>query len=201
MNPFFRLSRRLNRRTYRANGPNFIWHIDGNDKLKPYGFGISGCIDGFSRYLLWLNVYITNKDPALIAGYFYQSIDRFGGCPKLLRFDAGTENGILKEIQTSLMGNGRNGKPNTWIEGTSTLNQRIESFWGHLRKQCLEFWICIFHDFKENGQYTGDFVDVNLMRFCLMGLLQVSELSVYIIIWYKDRESRKFFSIEKSFQM
>ena len=99
------------------------------------------------------------------------------------------------------MGNERNGKPNTWIEGTSTLNQRIESFWSHSRKQCLEFWICIFHDFKENGQYTGDFVDVNLMRFCFMGLLQVSELSVYSIIWYKDRESRKFCSIEKSFQM
>ena len=27
-------------------GPDFVWHIDGYDKLKPYGFTIHGCIDG-----------------------------------------------------------------------------------------------------------------------------------------------------------
>lgn len=27
-------------------GPNFVWHVDGMDKLKPYGFSIHGCIDG-----------------------------------------------------------------------------------------------------------------------------------------------------------
>ena len=27
-------------------GPNYLWHMDGNDKLKPYGFSIHGCIDG-----------------------------------------------------------------------------------------------------------------------------------------------------------
>ena len=30
--------------------------MDGFDKLKPYGFPIHGCIDGFSRKLLWLEV-------------------------------------------------------------------------------------------------------------------------------------------------
>ena len=27
-------------------GPDFVWHIDGYDKLKPYGFPIHFCIDG-----------------------------------------------------------------------------------------------------------------------------------------------------------
>ena len=27
-------------------GPNYLWHIDGYDKWKPYGFAIHGCIDG-----------------------------------------------------------------------------------------------------------------------------------------------------------
>ena len=27
-------------------GPNFLGHIDGYDKLKAYGFAIHGCIDG-----------------------------------------------------------------------------------------------------------------------------------------------------------
>ena len=28
-------------------GPNHVWHTDGFDKLKPYGFAIHGCIDGY----------------------------------------------------------------------------------------------------------------------------------------------------------
>ena len=27
-------------------GPNFCWHLDGYDKLSPFGFHIHGCIDG-----------------------------------------------------------------------------------------------------------------------------------------------------------
>lgn len=33
-----RRSRRLTRRAYFAKGPNFIWHVDSYDKLKPFGF-------------------------------------------------------------------------------------------------------------------------------------------------------------------
>ena len=32
-----RLRNRLRRRQYRGKGPNFLWHIDGYDKLKPFG--------------------------------------------------------------------------------------------------------------------------------------------------------------------
>ena len=28
-------------------GPNSVWHCDGMDELKPYGFAIHGCIDGY----------------------------------------------------------------------------------------------------------------------------------------------------------
>lgn len=41
-----RKSRRLTRRIYLNKGPNYLWHLDGYDKLKPYGITIHGCIDG-----------------------------------------------------------------------------------------------------------------------------------------------------------
>ena len=37
---------RLRRRIYISKGPNYVWHIDGYDKLKPYGFALHGYIDG-----------------------------------------------------------------------------------------------------------------------------------------------------------
>ena len=43
-----RLRHRLRRRVYRSKGPNFLGHIDGYDKLKPFGFCVHGAIDGFS---------------------------------------------------------------------------------------------------------------------------------------------------------
>jgi transposase InsO family protein len=80
---------------------------------------------------------------------------------------------FIKEMQQHLMGNGRNDINHTWIEGTSTLNQRIESFWGVLRKECMQFWLELFHELKTNGNFTGDFIDVNLSQFCFMSLVQV----------------------------
>ena len=58
-------------------GPDFVWHLDGYDKLKSYGFAIHGCIDGlalhpmheneynvyrYSRKVIWLKVMTTNND-------------------------------------------------------------------------------------------------------------------------------------------
>ena len=84
---------KLVRRRYFSKGPNYIWHLDSYDKLKPYGFCINGCVDGFSRHIMWLSVYTTNSDPRVIAGYFIETAERIGGCPRRIRSDLGTENG------------------------------------------------------------------------------------------------------------
>ena len=58
---------RLQRREYRTEGPNHVWHIDGYDKLKPFGFCIHGAIDGYSRRVMWLEVGPSNNNPCIIA--------------------------------------------------------------------------------------------------------------------------------------
>ncbi|KAK7944642.1 hypothetical protein WMY93_000370 [Mugilogobius chulae] len=45
-----RLRHRLRRRMYENPGPNFLWHVDSYDKLKPYGICINGAVDGFSAW-------------------------------------------------------------------------------------------------------------------------------------------------------
>ncbi len=65
---------------YHSHGPNFVWHVDGYNKLKPFGIGRRGCIDGFSRSMIWLEAYKTNNDPRLIAGYFMDAVIKAGGC-------------------------------------------------------------------------------------------------------------------------
>ena len=40
-------SRRLKRRRYFNRGPNFLVHVDQNDKLRKYGLCLHGMIDGY----------------------------------------------------------------------------------------------------------------------------------------------------------
>ena len=51
-----RTRKRLHRRKYISKGSNYTWHIDGHDKLKPFGFSMHGSIDRFSKKMIWLKV-------------------------------------------------------------------------------------------------------------------------------------------------
>ena len=74
-----RQRRRLRRRKHRNPGPNYVWHIDGHDKPKPYGISIHGCIDGYSRRIIWLEVAATNTMPELIAKYYLDAVKQMKG--------------------------------------------------------------------------------------------------------------------------
>ena len=96
---------RLKRRIYTTPGLIFIWHVDGHDRLKDFGFYIHGAIDGFSKKLLWIEVATTNKDPYVIAYYYLKTIMKF--IPTLVRSDAVTENVVIESLHTAL----RTGQP------------------------------------------------------------------------------------------
>ena len=125
-----RTKRRLRRREYSNPGPNYLWHIDGYDKLKPYGICIHGCIDGYSRQIIWLEAASCNNNPRLIAGHSINAVSKLQGCPRRVRADLGTMNGTV--ISPRKRSRDQN---SVFLYGTSRCNQRIESWWGILRKE------------------------------------------------------------------
>ena len=137
------LSRRLRWRQYKARGPNLLWHIDGYDKLKPFGFWVRGCIDGFSRRIMWLVVASTNSDLRFVAKYFLDTIRQIKGAPSIMRADYGTENVKVASIQRFLRRDGTDSFAgiNSFMYGKSESNQRIEAWWGQLRKNSTDWWI------------------------------------------------------------
>lgn len=141
------------RRCFVSPGPNFSWHMDGYDKLKPYGFSIHGCVDSFSRKVLWLEVQKSNKDPKVIAQYFLSYAKACQGCLVLLNTDLGTENGITAGMQCYLRSDGVDEyagcKAHNYVKSTS--NQRIECFWSSFRKHRSSWWIDLFSDLKESN--------------------------------------------------
>jgi len=161
---------RLRRRIYSAKGPNYIWHIDSYDKLSRFGICINAAIDGFSRFVLWAECNYTNSNPRVISSYYLKTVERLSLCPFMMRGDLGTENGDVATMQYSF----RNHAQNAFIYGTSQHNQRIESWWGILRTHCIQYWIDLFEEMKENNQFSGEPLDKGLLQFCFMDLVQVN---------------------------
>ena len=117
-----------------------------------YGWvGIHGCVDGFSRNIVWLEAYRTNSDPKVIGSYYGNAIKIRNQCPILIRADRGTENGHVRQIQHFLRSNANDSfaGEKSFMYGTSTSNQRIESWWGILRKQNAQFWMNLFEQIKD----------------------------------------------------
>lgn len=169
----------LQRQVYITPGPRFIWHVDGYDKLKPFGFCIHGAIDGYSRKILWLEVSDSNNNPAIVASYFLSCIKELRQIPRIIRADRGSENVNIAGIQRYCSGNSNN----SFIFGTSTSNQRIECWWSSLRKSRIDWWINYFKDLRDRNIFDdGITYHVECMRFCFLDLLQ-EELNEAKVMW------------------
>lgn len=69
-----RIIKRFKRRMHESRGPNDILHLDGYNKLRPYGIVIQEAIYGYYRKILWGKVCRTNDDPFDIAVYFIGNV-------------------------------------------------------------------------------------------------------------------------------
>lgn len=170
-----RKAHRLRRRVYFAKGPNFVWHIDGYDKLKPYGFCIHGAVDGFSRKIIWLEVSDSNNDPRLIARYFLDALNEHKKVPRILRSDGGTENCIALLLQQYFRHDATDpfAGARSVVVGKSTSNQRIERWWGTLRQNGIHWWINFFKDLRDTGTFNElDAIQCENLKFCFMDLIQ-----------------------------
>lgn len=125
---------------------------------------------------MWLCVYSTSSDPQVIAGYFIEAVEEYGGCPRIVRTDKGTENSIVRDCQRYMRRNDADHfcQERSFLYGRSTANQRIESWWSFLRKECIDYWMCVLHSLQDEGHFDGGFIDKQLILFCFSAVLQVS---------------------------
>ena len=165
-----------------------MWHMDGNDKLKPYGFSIHGCIDGYSRKLLWLEVSSTNKDPSVVLHHYLNAIKHSNIVPSILRCDRGTENFLTGDVQTLFRSDHNDElKSVATIYGRSTHNQRIEFFWSHLKKRFLQPYIDLFKDMEAIGLIDrSDMFAMDALNFCFMDVIR-QELRQSQMEWNSHR--------------
>ena len=147
---------------YVSQGPNFVWHIDCYDKLKPFDFPIHGAIDSFNRKIFWLNICPSNNDPYFISYFYVNCISSLKCVPKTIRGDRGSKN------EDSMSGH------SSFLFGSSANNQRIELRWSVLRRQNSAWWINFFKYLQGEGLFDPSLNHHNkCIKFCFSGILQI----------------------------
>lgn len=133
-------------------GPDYLWALDGHDKLKPFGIEIYAAIDAYSRYIVYCYVGVSNKTQVSVCKMYLQAISTSKWCPRLLRTDRGTEVPMMADAQHAFYKSYHQERSPTDFDATkypmkdcvvfgkSTHNHRIESWWNGLEKAQLGLW-------------------------------------------------------------
>ena len=179
-----RKRRRLKRRRYITPGPNFLWHVDGWDKLAHFGIFIHGAVDGFSRRILWLEANSTNKNPGMIASHYLNTVQQLEGVPARMRCDKGTENAVIGVLQQYFrwQDDDEFAGRKSFFQGRSSGNQRIEAWWSKLREGGGGWWINLFKDLRDSGNFDETRLHKECLKFCFLPLLR-QELYLVAELW------------------
>ncbi|KAH7109535.1 hypothetical protein EDB81DRAFT_833653, partial [Dactylonectria macrodidyma] len=132
---------RFQRREFIVPGPDWVWSLDGYDKLKQWGFEIYAGIDGYARYITWFYCGYSAATSWNVALQYLSVLRQRGMMPRAIRSDHGGETALMCGLHYFLSGN-RKKRLGTelvpiefkdcWFFGRSIHNTRIESWWHRL---------------------------------------------------------------------
>jgi len=136
---------------YIVPGPNFLWSIDGYCKLDLFGFEIYGAIDAYSRYIVWIYVGVSGHTAVSCLRQYLDTAKEINKIPTILRADRGVETPLLAAAHHRLRQASEPGISfgDCFYYGTSTKNQRIESWWNQLCKTLIYRWrVCYISSYS-----------------------------------------------------
>ena len=148
----------VSRRSYCVAGPNSLWHIDSHHSLISWGFVINGGIDGFSRFVVYLQCATNNKSET-VGELFLLATGKYEW-PSRVRSDYGGDNVVVWELMEERRGSNRG----SYLVGSSTQNQRIERLWRDVFRTVAHIFYYTFQSMEEAGIVDRN---NNIHLFCL----------------------------------
>ena len=118
-NSALRCGAAIYRRRYQVPWANSLWHLDGHHSLIRLCLVIHGCIDRFSRRIIYLHCSLNNLSSTVLT-LFLNSIEQDGELwPSRIRVDQGVENVLVCESMVAKQG-GNGASFNSWAINTQS---------------------------------------------------------------------------------
>jgi len=99
-------------------------------------------IDAYSRYIIWIHVGISTRTAVAVLRSYLDHLSERRTLPYTIHSDRGTETHMMANAHCQL--HQELNPDTTWSDhywyGTSTANQRIESWWRHMSKDQTIAW-------------------------------------------------------------
>jgi hypothetical protein len=119
-----RIGNKIRRRKYTSEGSNDVWHIDGHEKLMPWGFYIHGAVDGYSEFVVWMFLTTTKKSSKIFEIY-QQAVTQYGRS-NTIRSDKGGETVLIAFAHILA--------DKKYTTGRSVHNSKIERIWVEVQR-------------------------------------------------------------------
>ena len=172
-----RKRRAIKRRVYKVPGPHYLWHIDGCHKMIRYGLVVHGCIDGFSRFVTYLQC--SNNNLSSTVGHLFDRAILEHGSPSHIRIDGGVENRAV--VLRMLFERGIDRR--SVLVGPSVHNQRIERFWRDCRTCILSYYLSIFERLEvEVGMDIGNVAHKFILQHLFLDCIN-EDLDLFVKTW------------------
>lgn len=178
---------------FTSEGPLWVISLDGHDKLCGYQnstfpLGVYGCMDTFSRKILFLFVCYSNSNPLIVGKKYLEYLYRTEVLPQFLRVDKGTETGKMATIQAYLMNQfGIMDDPlHSVIYGPSTTN-KIERWWRDLHERLEKYFKAQLNALLRGREYDPhDLTNRQLLAYVYLPIVQ-RECDTFVNNWNSHR--------------
>ena len=181
------------KKPFESDGPLSLVSLDGHDKLCGYQnwtfpLAVYGCLDTFSRKILFLFVSHSNSDPLIIGNKYLAYLTETQILPKTLRLDRGTETGKMASIHVFLrdkIGDLEDAM-NSIVFGPSTTN-KIERWWRDLHERLEKYFKHQLSELLSNRQYDPhNMSDRKLLYYVYKPIIE-RECSIFVGYWNSHR--------------
>jgi len=171
---------------YVVPGPDWLWCLDGHDKLSRFGIEIYACVDAFSRKIIWFFVGSSNRTQVSVLRQYLHTVKAIGYCPNFLRTDKGRETPMMADAHYFLYYTACFNDPSIpddvfdqisftdcYIYGKSTGNTKVEGLWNQMINGITEQWILFFSALEKATWFREDLpCDQVILIFIFMPILQ-----------------------------